>query len=230
MTNRLRYRSLLLIVAVSMMIVPMPQGAGAQTAGIWIPTGNLSSARYAHTATLLPNGAVLVAGGFNGTSGALASAELYMDLACVVNTLAGSPSASSDRAGSLDPVPFRHLRDQVLADSPAGQHYVRLYQAHSPEIVRLMLADPELRAAIHDGLRLWQTDLGKLADARGGGATISAEQVQAAEVVLDRLVAQGSPELRRAIERERRAHPPRRFVGMPLDRAAEELVPGASRH
>src|SRR5690242_14469406 len=39
-------------------------------------TGSLLTARYAHTATLLSNGKVLVAGGF-GSSGDLASAELY---------------------------------------------------------------------------------------------------------------------------------------------------------
>src|SRR6266478_549599 len=39
-------------------------------------TGSLDTARYRHTATLLPNGKVLVAGGVN-SSGSLASAELY---------------------------------------------------------------------------------------------------------------------------------------------------------
>ena len=39
-------------------------------------TGSLATAREVHTATLLPNGKVLVAGGF-GTSHYLASAELY---------------------------------------------------------------------------------------------------------------------------------------------------------
>src|SRR2546430_239890 len=42
----------------------------------WTPTGSLNAARDSHTATLLPNGMVLVAGGF-GVSGVLASAELY---------------------------------------------------------------------------------------------------------------------------------------------------------
>src|SRR5438067_851777 len=45
--------------------------------GTWTPTGSLATARYGHTATLLPNGQVLVAGGFNDNIGPLASAELY---------------------------------------------------------------------------------------------------------------------------------------------------------
>jgi hypothetical protein len=44
--------------------------------GRWNTTGSLAQARDSHTATLLPNGKVLVAGGFGG-SAALASAELY---------------------------------------------------------------------------------------------------------------------------------------------------------
>jgi hypothetical protein len=44
--------------------------------GAWMRTGSLGTARYAHTATLLPNGEVLVAGGRNESS-SFASAELY---------------------------------------------------------------------------------------------------------------------------------------------------------
>ena len=42
----------------------------------WAATGSLNTGRYFHTATLLPNGMMLVAGGFS-TGGASTSAELY---------------------------------------------------------------------------------------------------------------------------------------------------------
>ncbi len=48
--------------------------------GTWAPTGSITAARQGHTATLLPNGQVLVAGGdtcLYGGCPALASAELY---------------------------------------------------------------------------------------------------------------------------------------------------------
>ncbi len=45
--------------------------------GIWIDTGSMEITRRSHTATLLPNGKVLIAGGFNATSKYLSSAELY---------------------------------------------------------------------------------------------------------------------------------------------------------
>ena len=45
-------------------------------AGTWTAIASLVSARYGHTATLLPDGSVLVVGGW-GIAGILASAELY---------------------------------------------------------------------------------------------------------------------------------------------------------
>ena len=58
------------------------------TTGIWTVTGSLNDARTNHTATLLPNGKVLVAGGGQGF-GVLGSAELY-DPATGIWTATGS--------------------------------------------------------------------------------------------------------------------------------------------
>ncbi len=58
--------------------------------GTFSLTGSLNDARYEHTATLLPDGKVLITGGF-GTQDGLASAELY-DPATGVFTLTGSMS------------------------------------------------------------------------------------------------------------------------------------------
>ncbi|MBP1705894.1 MAG: Branched-chain amino acid transporter, amino acid-binding protein, partial [Chloroflexi bacterium] len=45
--------------------------------GTFGPTGSLVTARYLHTATLLPDGRVLITGGFDPEAGYLASAEIY---------------------------------------------------------------------------------------------------------------------------------------------------------
>src|SRR6266478_4158880 len=49
----------------------------ARWSWIWRRTGRPNTARYNHTATLLPNGMALVAGGFDNNNAASASAELY---------------------------------------------------------------------------------------------------------------------------------------------------------
>src|SRR3974377_1114003 len=53
-------------------LVPVVQPVMAAS---WTPINPLNNARYSHTGTLLPDGKVLVAGGYNG--GVLSSVELY---------------------------------------------------------------------------------------------------------------------------------------------------------
>lgn len=61
--------------------------------GYFQTAGNLTTPRYFHTATLLPNGKVLLAGGKNG-SGALASTEVYDP---VTDTFTAGPSLRTPR-------------------------------------------------------------------------------------------------------------------------------------
>ena len=84
----------------------LPLAAHAAT-NAWEPAGSLASARVLHTATLLPSGQVLVAGGYNGSSGtALASAELY------------DPATNTwSAAGSLTTARYSHTATLL----PSGQ-------------------------------------------------------------------------------------------------------------
>src|ERR1043166_7402460 len=63
------------VSAILLLTCSLPRPAAAQ-AGIFSPTGSANNARTVATATLLPNGTVLVAGGYNPPT-TWASAELY---------------------------------------------------------------------------------------------------------------------------------------------------------
>jgi hypothetical protein len=66
-----------LVGAAALVLGPAGVASAQAAAPSWSYTGNLNTARWGHTATLLPNGKVLVAGGYNNTIGVLNSAELY---------------------------------------------------------------------------------------------------------------------------------------------------------
>ena len=69
-------RARVLLVLVAGFVGPTAL-ATAQTGGTFAPTGNMIASRAQHSATLLPDGRVLIAGGGSGNASILTSAELY---------------------------------------------------------------------------------------------------------------------------------------------------------
>ena len=68
---------LLILVSVASVLAVRISTAEAGSSGVWSAAANLITGREEHTATLLQNGTVLVAGGTDGRGNALANAELY---------------------------------------------------------------------------------------------------------------------------------------------------------
>lgn len=79
----------------------------------WVPTGELNGGRYLHTATLLRDGRMLVAGGINRSFAITASAELY-DPATGASTAIGSmlvAGGSTDKRGPRNGITVAELYD-----------------------------------------------------------------------------------------------------------------------
>ena len=81
-------------IFIPLLLVLLP-AANAKAANTFTATGNMSNTRQYHTATLLPSGKLLIAGGSN-ISGPLSSAELY-DPATGTFTPTGSMKIGRDR-------------------------------------------------------------------------------------------------------------------------------------
>ena len=90
--------------------------------GVWTATGSTSTARYLHTATLLPNGQVLVADGSKPGGTILASAELYDPATCVWTTTGDLLTRRTDHTATLLP------NEQALVAGGIGD-YVYLASA-----------------------------------------------------------------------------------------------------
>ena len=77
MRYKIAFTFILLASLLAVLLGLLVPGEVAHASGVsWSLTGALNVARAGHTATLLPNGKVLIAGGF-GNNALLASAELY---------------------------------------------------------------------------------------------------------------------------------------------------------
>ncbi len=101
--NRARLRVALILALVGLLgivvlVLAPSRRASAQAGASWRYTGNLNFARAVHTATLLPNGKVLVAGGSD-----LESAELYNPTTGVWSNTGNLNAARSEHTATLLP-------------------------------------------------------------------------------------------------------------------------------
>jgi hypothetical protein len=91
-----------LLMAGKRAVAAAGMGAAPETGSGWTPAGNFNVSRKDHTATLLPNGKVLVAGG-SANSGDLNSARLYDPSAGVGTTTGNLNVARSNHTATLLP-------------------------------------------------------------------------------------------------------------------------------
>lgn len=115
---------------------------------------------------------------------------------------------------------FHHIEDEILSQTPEGQHYKDLYYGHGAEIVQLLRNDENLKNEAVTVLQLWEPNLQALVDGAGADAVITSGQVQAVQTFLDHLYSAGSVELQQTIDTERAAKPLEQAVGMTMIQAS----------
>lgn len=100
---------------------------------------------------------------------------------------------------------LRRFRDEVLATSPIGRSYIDLCYKHSPEVVKMLLLDSDLRAhtrAVIEGLM--PGIRGLLGEGAGQEMVLTEDMIEDIEALLDDLAARASPDLRAVIEANKR--------------------------
>ena len=129
--------------------------------GTWSTTGSMALGRGEHTATLLPNGNVLVAGGFNfGSLSYLATAEVYTPATRTWSTTGSMSSARGQHVASLLPdgrvlVAGGVSGARVLAESEVYEPASGLWNATgsmpAPRVLHEATALPDGRVLVTGG-------------------------------------------------------------------------------
>ncbi len=68
---------------------------------------------------------------------------------------------------------FYRVRDELLSQSPQGQHYIDLYETYSPEIAETIVMHPQLINEAVATIQLWEPDLQAYVDSQGNAEVIS---------------------------------------------------------
>lgn len=110
---------------------------------------------------------------------------------------------------------LQRLRDERMASSAGGQHYIALYQALTLDLYGATFVDPRFYLELWDLKDAWMPAVENLLDG-DGQMTISAEMQSRLQAALLRFQSDGSAALRDAIEAERRALDLDRIAGRPI--------------
>lgn len=123
--------------------------------------------------------------------------------------------AGSARDVDADLTLLRRLRDERLAASPGGAHYIGLYQSLQPALWRASFRSPLFASELLQLKEAWMPAVASLVDG-DGSAPISAAMLTQLEAVLSRYQVYAEEPLRAAIVHERRALDLDSLVGRPV--------------
>lgn len=91
------------------------------------------------------------------------------------------------------------VRDEVMAPDQKGEAYIQLVYQYAPEVMALLLEDPSLREEVAALMDEAKPLLEEMLEGKGGRIRLSASWVRRAQVVLEKMEAKASPELRAEI-------------------------------
>lgn len=118
-------------------------------------------------------------------------------LLCAVETSAAGTTGAEATLSAA-----RNFRDSVLAGSPRGQNYARLYYQHSTEAVQLMMFNPLLILRSREILERYKPLVEAMAS--GEAVTLTEGDLDEIDQFLNSFAAKGSGELQNAIKGMRR--------------------------
>ena len=111
------------------------------------------------------------------------------------------------------------MRDAVLARLPDGRRYIDLYYTPDPEILNLLVNDPNVWDEGVATLETSQPNFQALVQGQGNAVTITTGQFESITTFLDHLSVPGSITLQQAISDELTARPLEGLIGLTVEEA-----------
>ena len=112
---------------------------------------------------------------------------------------------------------LRAMRDNALRGAPQGEVYIELLRQHSPELLRILAANPRLLKRVDE---LVKRGLSEYDESAPGKGQLSGETAKMGLALMGDVAELSSPELRRTLELAQ--EDVQQFVGRPVSAVLEE--------